>query len=93
MRFLENAILFDDPENNRIFKEEIRSSDKNNVMGIDEYVKQEGIKEGMEQGLEKGREESVRLFLSSTDFSDAKIAELVGVPISVVEKVKKGTKN
>ena len=81
LKFLENVILFEYPENNRIFKEEIRSFDKNNVMGIDEYVKQEGIKEGLEKAISG--------LLSNTDFSEAKIAELVGVPVSVVEKVKK----
>lgn len=82
-RFLENVILFEDPENNLIFSKETKSLDKNNVMGIDEYVKQEGIKETQEK--------FVKSLLSNTDFSEVKIAELAGVSMSIVEKVKKET--
>jgi len=57
--FLENYVLFEDPEMNRIFKESIQSQDKNNIMGIDEYLKQIGKEEGLAEGIEKGREEGI----------------------------------
>jgi hypothetical protein len=48
--------------------------------------------EGHEEGLEKGKEESVRLFLTHTEFSTTKIAELVGVRITLVRRIKKELK-
>ncbi|HXB35781.1 MAG TPA: hypothetical protein VNV35_20285 [Puia sp.] len=61
-------------------------------MGIIEQLAeikhQEGVEEGIEKGLEQGKEESIRLFLAHTEFSPEKIAELVKVPISFVEKIR-----
>jgi hypothetical protein len=42
-----------------------------------------------QEGREEARQEFVRLLLTNTDFSPAKIAELVGVPISFVKRVQK----
>jgi predicted transposase YdaD len=102
--FLEDYIFFKEPEMNRIFIESIQSQDKNNVMGIDEYLKQKAMEEGLEKGLEKGleegrekgreegrkeeREKNVKHLLASTEFSVTKIAELLDVPVSFVKKVK-----
>jgi predicted transposase YdaD len=97
--FLEDYIFFKKSEMNRTFKESIQALDKNNIMGIDEYLKQKAMEEGQEEGLEEGRKEgeervrmtqgkSVRAFLDNTEFSISKIAELVGVPVSFVKKVK-----
>jgi hypothetical protein len=59
-------------------------------MGIDEYVRQEGI----EIGLEKGRQETQRVIvanlLAGTEFSDDKIASLANVSEAFVEEVRKG---
>ena len=54
-------------------------------MGIDEVIAE--IK--YQEGLEEGKKKTVQLFLNNTDFSQAKIAELVGVPIYFVRKIKK----
>ncbi len=70
--------------------------EKENTMGIIEQLAeikgQEGLKKGkeigLEEGLEKGLKKAVRLFLSNTEFSPEKIAELVGVPLALVEKIK-----
>jgi len=87
--FLESYVLFKKPEMNRIFKERIQSHDKNNIMGIDEYVRQEAKQEE--------RENSSRLFvenlLKGSDFSIEKIASLANVTVSFVKKVKAGTKS
>jgi len=45
--------------------------------------------EGREEGKEEERKEFVRSLLANTEFSPAKIAELVGVPIALVRKIKK----
>ena len=62
-------------------------------MGIHEQLAeikyQEGLEEGLEQGLEKGKEEFIQSLMAKTEFSPAKIAELVGVSVSFVNKVKK----
>ncbi len=96
--FLENYVLFDDQEMNRIFKERVQSHDKNNIMGIDEYVKmvakEEGMEEGREQGRVEGEERKSRFFvenlLSNTDFSVEKISSLAGVAVEFVMEIKSG---
>jgi predicted transposase YdaD len=99
--FLENYVLFEEPEMNRNFIERIKSQDKNNIMGIDEFLKQmgkeeglaEGLEKGIEQGFEQGRENSCRLFvenlLKNSDFPEEKIASLANVTIDFVNDVKK----
>jgi hypothetical protein len=103
--FLENYVLFKNPETNSIFKERIRSQDKNDIMGIDEYLKmvakEEGIKEGQKKGIKKGRIEEKQkrsqLFVENlstrTDFSVKKIADLACVTEAFVKKVQKGLKS
>lgn len=86
--FLENYVLFEDPEMNRIFREQIKPYDKNNVMSVDEFVKQTGI----EKGIEIGRENSSRLFvenlLKESSFPVEKIASLANVTVDFVNKIK-----
>jgi len=88
MVFLESYVLFDDPEMNRIFIEQVRSYDKNNVMDIMEFVKQEAREEGRMQ-----KETSVVLnLLAQPNFSDEQIADIVGVTVAFVEEVRKNKK-
>lgn len=97
-RFLENTVLFENRELNRNFRERIQLCDKSNVMGIDEYVRQEGIEIGLEEGIEKGIvkgwQEAQRVIvanlLAGTEFSDDKIASLANVSVDFVEQVRKG---
>jgi hypothetical protein len=93
-RFLENMVLFENREMNRNFRERIQSHDKSNVMGIDEYVRQEGFEIGIVEGIEKGRQEAQRVIianlLAGTEFSDDKIASLANVSVEEVEQVRKG---
>jgi hypothetical protein len=88
MVFLESYVLFEDPEMNRIFTEQVRADDKSNIMGTIEYVKQEAE--------EKGRMEKetsvVSNLLAQTNFSDEKIASLVGVDVAFVKEVHQGKK-
>jgi hypothetical protein len=72
---------------NRIFKMRIQSHDKNNIMGIDEYLKMVG----KEEGLAQGKEEQNRLFVGNLlkeGFAPEKIASLANVTIDFVKKVK-----
>ena len=88
MSFLESYVLFEDPEMNRIFREEIRSYDKSNAMNMTDFVKMEAEEKGR---MEK--EVSVTLkMLTQTNFSDAQIADIVGVSVGFVEDVRKNRK-
>lgn len=97
--FLESYVLFEDPEMNRNFKERIQSHDKNNIMGIDEYVKmvakEEGLAEGLAEGLEEGRKEVktevVKRLLADKEFSIKKIAAIAGVSVDFVKTLKSGS--
>jgi len=61
---------------------------KKNTMDIIEQVAQIRAEEALEKGREEGNEKAVKLLLANTEFSADKIAELVGVPVSFVKKVK-----
>ena len=88
MVFLRSYVLFEDPEMNRIFTEEVRSYDKNNVMGTIEYVRMEAKEEGRTAGLVA----AVKNIIATTEFSDEKIASLVGVAVDFVKDVREGKK-
>jgi hypothetical protein len=84
--FIENYVLFEKPEYNRIFNEQIDGiTNKPNTMDIIEQVAE--IRE------KKVLEKSVAAFLANTEFSVEKIAELTGAPLAFVEKIKKTTKS
>jgi len=84
MVFLKSYVLFEDPEMNRIFTEEVRSYDKNNVMGTIEYVRMEA--------KEESQITVVKNLIATTEFSDERIASLVGVSVAFVEEVRKNKK-
>lgn len=53
-----------------------------------EIKAEEALEKGREEGREEGNEKAVKLLLDNTEFSMRKIAELVGVSVSFVKKVK-----
>ena len=86
LSFLKNYAVFKKPETNRKFMEQTDAIfEKNNTMGVIEQWAEIRHQEGREEGDEK----AVRLLLANTEFSPAKIAELVNVPIALVKKIKK----
>jgi hypothetical protein len=86
LTFLDNYVQFENPEYNRKFRYEIdKITDKKNTMDIFEQVAEWRFQDGLEQGDEK----AVKVLLANTEFSVEKIASLVDVPISFVEKIKK----
>jgi hypothetical protein len=93
LKFLENYVVFKDQEMNRIFRERIQSKNKNNPMGIDEFVRQEGVEIGLKQGRKEERRTFVANLLSETKFSAAKIASLANVTVGFVERVRKSLKH
>ena len=82
--FLEGCILFDDTEMNRIFRERIRSQDKSNIMGIEEYLKSVG----REQGVEEASRQFVENLIRADKFSDKEISDLAAVTVDYVRKVR-----
>lgn len=81
--FLENYVLFEDPEMNLNFKNRIELKYKNNIMGIDEYLKM--------VGREEGEEKRNRLFVTNLlkeGFPMKKIASLANVTLAFVRTVK-----
>ena len=81
--FLENYVLFEDPEMNLNFKNRIELKYKNNIMGIDEYMKM--------VGREEGEEKRNRLFVTNLlkeGFPMKKIASLANVTLAFVRTVK-----
>ena len=97
MSFLNNYVAFNGKEINRKFTtrtDEIFQI--KNTMGYFEQLAeikhqegiQQGIQEGVQQGIKEGLEQAVKSMLSNTDFSPKEIAEMVGVPLSLVRKLK-----
>ena len=75
---------------NRNFKERIQSNDKNNIMGIDEYLKQVGKEEGIAEGQKKEKTEVVKRLLADKEFAIKKIAAIAGVSVDFVKTLKSG---
>jgi hypothetical protein len=93
LSFLHNYVRFEKPETNRIFETEIdRLTGKTNTMGIIEQVKQMKLDEARKEAEEKRNHLFVENLLSNTDFTPKKIADLAGVTISFVNKVKASLK-
>jgi hypothetical protein len=92
LTFLDNYVRFEDPEYNRKFRDEIdKITDKKNTMDIFEQVAEWRREEGREEGLMEGLEKAVKGLLAKTEFSVDKIASLLDIPVSFVEKVKQGS--
>jgi hypothetical protein len=94
LTFLNNYVVFKNPKTNRNFvKQTDQILGKTNTMGIIEQLAeikhQEGIEKGHRKGVKEGLEKAVRGLLTSSKFSPTKIAELLGVPVTLVKKVKK----
>lgn len=87
--FLQNCIRFADSETYATFEKKIgQITDKRKIMGVKEYLIQQGREEGYEKGVEEGKELFVKNLLSNTDFTIAKIASLANVTQAFVKKVR-----
>ena len=95
---------FQKPETNVIFEQEYdKLTNRQGTMGIEQLLltlakqegQQEGRQEGRQEGIEQGIKERlekdafvIRNLLTSTSFSDADIARLVGVEIGFVARLR-----
>jgi len=94
LSFLHNYVRFAKPGTNRIFEHEIdRLTDKTNIMGIIEQVKQMRIAEAKEEGRKEARAKMatavVRNLIAETNFSDRKIADIAGVSEAFVKRIRR----
>jgi SOS response regulatory protein OraA/RecX len=105
LSFLHNYVSFAKPETNHIFEKGLQKiSGKKNTMGIIEAVAEiragealkKGIRKGLRRGLAKGRAEEkvkvVRRLLARKGYTVKKIADIVDVSVSFVERIKKTKK-
>jgi predicted transposase/invertase (TIGR01784 family) len=90
LSFLNNYVVFKKSETKRKFMTKTDEIfEKKNTMGVIEQWAEIKHQEGREEGREEEKQEFVRSLLAKTEFSPEKIAELVGVPIAFVKKIKK----
>lgn len=89
LTFLNNYIVFEDPEINSNFKQQFdQITGKTNTMGIMEQVAEMRAEEARELTRTEERENFVKNLLTNTDHSPEKIASLAEVSLSVVERIK-----
>jgi len=95
MAFLNNYVVFKNPETYRIFKERVdKITGKKNTMGILEQIAEIKAAEALEKGRAEGEELANRRFveylLTNTDFSLDKIASEANVSLDFVNRIKEG---
>ncbi|MDO6431771.1 hypothetical protein Q4E93_14295 [Flavitalea sp. BT771] len=90
LTFLNNYILFEHEETNRIFEKQLdQITGKTHTMGIIEQVAEMRAEMKASKARTEERETIVKRLLSETELSPEKIASLAGVSIDTVEKIKK----
>jgi predicted transposase YdaD len=88
--FLKNYIRFENPETYRIFEAKVDNiTGKKNTMDIFEQVAEWKLEDAREEWVNK----SVQSLLTKTDFSVEKIASVLDVPVSTVEKIQSELKS
>jgi len=89
MSFLNNYVVFKTPEINRKFMARTDEIFKTkNTMGYFEQLAEIKHQEGIQEGIQEGLGKAVRSLLLNTEHSPKKIAGMLGVPISMVRKLK-----
>jgi predicted transposase/invertase (TIGR01784 family) len=91
--FLVNCVQFAAPETYRIFDKQLETiTGKNNPMGVIEMLEERGLEKGLQKGREEGRDaakgEFVANLLSKLDLTDEQIADVAGVDMKFVQRVK-----
>jgi len=95
--FIRNYVVFADQENDSKFDSKIDSiTQKSRHMGIVDMLKEreaqkileKGEKAGLKKGLEKGKTEEVRNLITRLALSDVQAADVAGVSVAFVKKVR-----
>jgi predicted transposase/invertase (TIGR01784 family) len=78
----------------RLFEEEMYERDR--ISGLERALREgreegmeKGLERGLEKGLEKGREEAVLNLIRGTDMGDARIANLMHLPVEQVARLRR----
>ena len=91
--FLQLYVRFADPVFNLNFDKAIGVITKNKrTMGIREMVLERAKKEGLEKGKEVKSYEVVKNLIERMGMTDAQVADIAGVPVTFVKKVRKRLK-
>lgn len=90
LAFLKNYVQFQSLKFDRSFEKEINFiTNKNKTMDIFELMAEEDRKRGFRQGVRRVNEKTIRNLLTNTRFSVEKIASLVGVSVTTVQRLSK----
>jgi hypothetical protein len=65
---------------------------KTEIMNTIEYIRQEAREEGLVEGQAKNQITVVKNMVAAKEFSDEKIASIVGVSVDFVKEVRQGKK-
>lgn len=95
--FLENYIIFKDPNKEKEYIKRTSVNDKSNHMGILEQVAEmkaeikakKIVGNACREARQKEKVHVVKALCAQTDLSFTKISEIVGLPVQQVEKIKK----
>lgn len=92
--FLKMYVHFKKPETNTNFEAAIQLITENKAtMGIEELIlsraEKKGIEKGIEKGIKKGKSEIIEQLITKLGLSDAQVAEVAGVAIAFVAKIRK----
>ena len=89
LSFLNNYVVFSSPEINRKFMARTDEIfEKKNPMGYIDQLAEIKIQEAKSEWTKEHQEKAVRSLLANTEFSVKKIAELMDVPVSLVNRLK-----
>ena len=88
--FLKMYVHFSKPETSRIFETEIKAITNNiTTMGIEELILHREKQKGFEQGIEQGIEQVVKNLITKMGLSDEQAADIAGVDVAFVARVRK----
>jgi hypothetical protein len=83
-------VHFSKPETSRIFETEIKAITNNiTTMGIEELILHREKQKGFEQGIEQGIEQVVKNLITKMGLSDEQAADIAGVDVAFVARVRK----
>lgn len=94
LNFLRYYVRFDKTENTTKFDQEIdRLTNRQQTIGLEEFLLNRAVQTGLKQGIEKEREERNQLFVTNliqqTPFGDQQIAGLTDVSVEFVQQVRR----
>ena len=84
LNFLRNYVLFDNPEMNRKFDQQLKLDKTYSLMNTVEYIRMEA--------KEETQNIVIKNLITTTELSDEKIASVVNVPLAYVKEIREENK-